>query len=84
MATTVHLPAALLEQLDARAEALGISRNRLIIEAVSAALAADDEWSPEFLAAMNEPLSAADSAVLEEMAAAIAARRTRSAPPDLG
>ena len=79
-----HSIPSVLDQLDARAEARGVSRNRLIIEAVSAALAAGDEWSPEFLAALNEPLSTADSAVLVEMTAAIAARRTRSSPPDLG
>jgi metal-responsive CopG/Arc/MetJ family transcriptional regulator len=32
--TTIHIPDPLLERVDARAKTLGISRNRLILEAL--------------------------------------------------
>ena len=83
MATTVHLPPDLLKRLDARAGALRVSRNRLIVDTLSAALGEDDEWSAEFLAILEQPLSGADGAVVDEMTAAIREGRTRKAPPEL-
>jgi len=83
MATTVHLPPDLLERLDARAEALRVSRNRLIVDTLSTALGADEEWSVEFLAVLEDPLNQADAAVVEEMTAVIQERRSRKGPPEL-
>jgi predicted transcriptional regulator len=83
MATTVHLPPTLLERLDARAEALQVSRNRLIVDTLSSALGADDEWSAEFLDVLENPLNEAEAAAVDEMTAAIRERRTRKAPPEL-
>jgi len=51
---------------------------------VSAALEADDEWSPELLAMLDLPLNPEDTAALDEMTLAIQERRTRKAPADLG
>ena len=83
MATTVHIPAALLRRIDARAKARGMSRNRLIVEALDRSLAEEDDWSPEFLDALAG--MAADPAVgraADQMVAGIArARRSRRKPP---
>jgi metal-responsive CopG/Arc/MetJ family transcriptional regulator len=38
MPTTVHIPAALLNSVDRRANALGVSRNRLIVRALEQAV----------------------------------------------
>lgn len=38
MPTTVHIPEALLESIDRRARALGVSRNRLIVRALEQAV----------------------------------------------
>lgn len=83
MATTVHLPEDLLERLDARARALRVSRNRLIIETLSSALDKDDEWSPELLAAIETPLSDEAAEELDEMIAAVRQHRGSKPPPDL-
>jgi metal-responsive CopG/Arc/MetJ family transcriptional regulator len=49
MPTTVHIPAALLTSVDRRAKALGVSRNRLIVQALERALSERAGWAPEFL-----------------------------------
>jgi hypothetical protein len=49
MATTVHIPAALLKSVDRRARALGVSRNRLIVRALERPVTARESWTPEFL-----------------------------------
>ncbi len=84
MSTTVHLPPRLLESVDDRAGELGMSRNRYIIRAIERTLDAETRWSPRFV----EEIAAARSdqegrQVLEGMRAAIAAKRTRKAPPEL-
>ncbi len=84
MSTTVHLPPDLLESVDHRARELGMSRNRYIIRALGRALESETRWSARFV----EELAAAGSddegrQALEELAAAVAANRTRKAPPEL-
>src|SRR5439155_2426495 len=49
MATSVHIPAALLEAVDRRAKALKVSRNRLIVRALQREVSEPSGWSPEFL-----------------------------------
>jgi hypothetical protein len=49
MPTTVHIPAALLNAVDRRAKTLGVSRNRLIIQALERAVKEQSRWAPEFL-----------------------------------
>jgi predicted transcriptional regulator len=49
VATTVHIPEALLAAVDRRATALGVSRNRLIVHALEQAINEGAAWSPEFL-----------------------------------
>lgn len=51
--TSVHIPEELLARLDRRAKALNMSRNRVIIETLEHGLRDTDEWSPEFLEALD-------------------------------
>jgi len=48
MATSVHLPPDLIECVDQRAKARGVSRNRYIVEMLRRAVAEDTCWSKEF------------------------------------
>jgi metal-responsive CopG/Arc/MetJ family transcriptional regulator len=52
MPTSVHIPRQLLEAVDRKARALGVSRNRLIIRALERELAPSAEWSPGFFEAL--------------------------------
>ncbi len=84
MSTTVHLPPNLLKQVDYRASELRLSRNRYIIRALERSLETETRWSPRFveeLAVAREDEEGLQA--LAEMTAAIAAHRTRKAPPQL-
>jgi predicted transcriptional regulator len=84
MPTTVHIPDALLERAQARAKALGISRNRLIIEALEAHLAAQDTWPPELERALKAPIGKELSTAIDDLEQVIQHnRRNRTSPPDL-
>lgn len=48
MPTSVHIPTALLKEVDQKAQALNISRNRLIIQALERDMKIGPNWSPEF------------------------------------
>jgi hypothetical protein len=85
MATTsVHFPKGLMEQLDQVAQAQGLSRNRLIVEACRQMLDEGRAWPEGFFS--NDHLSADD---LEELRAGgdellrgiLAGRRSRSEAP---
>ena len=82
--TSVHLPPAIVEQLDRLAARVGTSRNRVILRACEALLAEDrGDWPAEFF---HVALDAGD---LEELraggqdmeAAILAARHDREVPP---
>ena len=79
--TSVRLPDELIEALDRRAEALGLSRSQLIIQAIEKAIAESSEWSPKFLDAIGSPRADLDVAV-DELMDAISSRRSRSEVPD--
>jgi len=81
MATSVHFPRELLERVDAQAKARGVSRNRLIIDALEQALSKEDRWSPEFLAEMDCPPSAKVQEAAQEMLKEI--YNSRSSKKDL-
>ena len=49
--------ARLLERVDTRAKTLGISRNRLILEALEEKLGVRDEWTPELVQMLAQPVS---------------------------
>lgn len=54
MATSVHLPAPLLEAVDRRARALRMSRNQLVVRALERELQAGADWSPGFFERLAE------------------------------
>ncbi len=79
MPTTVHIPDRLLTALDQRAEALGVSRNRLIVQAVEQSLCNQTEWPAGFFERFsNVDPEVADA--VDEMLQHIIANR-RSKPP---
>jgi predicted transcriptional regulator len=80
--TSIRLPEDLIEALDARAAALGITRSQLIIEAVEQALENRSAWSSAFLKAIGTPRPDLEEAV-DEMVEAIRERRSRSEAPGL-
>jgi hypothetical protein len=81
---SMHLPPALVAQLDAIAARRGTSRDRLIVQACEALLAAEPGvWPPGFF---ETELTPEEQAILqtagEEMEATIlASRRDKSTPP---
>ncbi len=80
--TSIRLPEALIDALDQRAAALGLTRSQLIIQAVEQALEEHSAWSPAFLKAIGSPRPELAKAV-DEMMEAIRARRSRNAAPSL-
>ncbi len=80
--TSIRLPEALIDALDRRAAALGLTRSQLIIQAVEHALEEHSAWSPGLLKAIGTPRPELEAAV-DEMMEAIRARRSRSAAPGL-
>jgi predicted transcriptional regulator len=78
VATTVHIPDRLLERVDARARALGVSRNRLVVEALEEKLAPHAAWPPELVELLSTPVDAEVAAAARQMEAAmVRARRSR-------
>ncbi len=53
MATTVHLPPALLERVDQCARSLALSRNRFIRQALEKTTREQLDWSSDFLAHLD-------------------------------
>ena len=81
MATTVHLSERLLERVDARAKALGVSRNRVIVEALERTLDARQDWPPELVRMLEAPLDRATTDVLEESLTRVRSRRRNGRRP---
>lgn len=79
MPTSVHIPSDLLKQADQRAQALGISRNRLIVRALERELKSSSEWAPAFLAQLRS-VSPEMAPAADELLAAVHSNR-RSKPP---
>ena len=80
--TSIRLPEELIDALDQRAAALGLTRSQLIIQAVEQALEEYSAWSPRFLKAIGTPRPELEEAV-DTMLDAIRARRTRNEAPGL-
>jgi len=80
--TSVRLPETLIDALDRRAAALGLTRSQLIIRAVEQTLEEHSAWSPGFLKAIGTSRPELEEAV-DEMMDAIRARRSRNAAPGL-
>jgi predicted transcriptional regulator len=81
MATSVHIPKHLLDEVDRRAKRLKVSRNRFIIQALEHELASETDWSPRFFEQLAE--ARADAALVDRLVGDVRARRTRKGPPSL-
>ncbi len=82
VATTIHIPDPLLQRVDTRAKTLGISRNRLIVEALEEKVGARDEWAPELVHMLAEPIPSGAGKELEGSLAIVRRRRSsRNSPP---
>lgn len=82
MPTTVHIPPPLLDALDRRAEALGVSRNRLIVTAIERELRGGGGWPPGFFDWVADVDDEARAAV-DDLEAAMGRRRSSKRPPKL-
>ena len=80
--TSIRLPNQVLEALDQRAAALGLTRSELIVRAVEQALQEHSTWSPRFLKAIGTPRPELEEAA-GEMMDAIRTRRSRNEAPEL-
>jgi predicted transcriptional regulator len=79
MATSVHIPRALLEAVDRRARALRMSRNKLIVQALEREVTAGADWPSGFF----DTLAAADHelvSAVDDMEKAIRAGRKSKGP----
>jgi predicted DNA-binding protein len=80
--TTIHIPDLLLERVDTCAKTLGISRARLILEALEEKVGMRADWAPELVQMLRQPLSSALGKELERSLAKVRRRRaSRKAPP---
>jgi hypothetical protein len=82
MATSVHIPKALLEEVDRKARALQISRNRLIVRALERELSAAADWSPGFFEQLGK-VDTETAAAVDDLLASIRQARTSKPPRDL-
>lgn len=79
MPTSIHLPKHLLAALARKAKALGISRNRVIVQALERDLANASEWPPGFFDKFT-PLAPGDAKAIDEMIESIRAGRASRKP----
>jgi len=80
--TTIHLRKSLLEKVDERAKALGVSRNRFIVQALAEKVEVPVEWPDEFVRALKRPVSREVADAADELQRIIeSGRRSRKAPP---
>lgn len=82
MPTTVHIPAALLKSVDRRAKALGVSRNRLVVQALERAVSERAGWAPEFLDQLRR-VDAETIAAVDDLLADVKRSRRSKTPRDL-
>jgi metal-responsive CopG/Arc/MetJ family transcriptional regulator len=78
--TSIRLPEEILAALDRRAEALGLTRSQLILQAVEQALEDESAWSPAFLKAIGTQRPELDDAA-DEMMKAIRSNRSQNTAP---
>jgi hypothetical protein len=84
MPTSIRLPSRLLARVDARAKALGVSRNHLLVSTIEAGLSDPVTWPPEFLVLLGTPLDAATAGTLDDtLRATRRLRRNRRTAPRL-
>jgi hypothetical protein len=83
MATSVHLPKALLSAVDKKARALKISRNALIVKALEREINEGREWPAGFLEKVGVVGADLEDAVDDMVRTIRAARRSKKRPPRL-
>ena len=74
MATSIHIPKALLEAVDRKARALKISQSRLSVQALERELTAGVDWSPGFFERLSAVTPETVAAVDELLASMRRAR----------
>lgn len=82
MPTSVHIPPRLLQAVDRKARALGVSRNRLIIRALERELDPAAGWSPGFFEGLARVEPGTAEAV-DALRASIERARRSKRPPRL-
>ncbi len=80
--TSVRLADELIDALDRKAAAEGLTRSQLIVKAVERVVAEECDWSPAFLKAIGAR-DAEVGAAADEMMGVIRSRRSRKAAPRL-
>lgn len=84
MPTTIHIPKPLLEKVDARAKALRMSRNRLIVLALEEKLTPPRQWPEDVLRILQAPVDRPMAEQIDRMLESIhAGRRSRKRPVKL-
>jgi hypothetical protein len=78
MPTSVHLPQALLNEVDRKARALQISRNQLVVRALEREVRGSADWSPDFFDRLLAPEPGVAEAVDDLLKAVRGARRSKS------
>jgi hypothetical protein len=78
MPTTVHIPEPLLKSVDRRAKALGISRNRLVVQALQQVVSEPTGWSPDFLQRLRDVDPETTAAVDDMLTSVVEARRSKA------
>ena len=78
--TTVHIPTKILAAAQRRAKALGISRNRLIVQALERELERPSAWSTGFLDALRNTGDDEKAAVDDMLEHIRRNRRSKKAP----
>lgn len=82
MPTTIHVPKSLLEKIDACAKALGVSRNRFIVQALAEKVQTPAEWPNEFVRELKRPVGKEVAAAADEMQRIIeSGRQSRKTAP---
>lgn len=77
MPTSVHIPKPLLVEVDRKARALKISRNRLIVQALEREVAQGSNWSPNFFDRLESPEAGVEDAAHEMLQAIKEHRRSK-------
>jgi metal-responsive CopG/Arc/MetJ family transcriptional regulator len=78
MATSIHVPATLLEAVDRKARSLRISRNQLIVRALEREVQAGSDWSPGFMALLSQVDPETVTDVEDLVSVVLAARRSKT------
>ena len=82
MPASVHIPRRLLDAVDRKAQALGVSRNGLIVRAIERELAPNAGWTPGFFEALSA-VSPATAQAIEALRVQVLSARGSKQPFEL-